>query len=262
MKTTIYQIDAFTDKLFSGNPAAVCILNEWIDEALMQKIAEENNLSETAFVVKNNDTYEIRWFTPTVEIDLCGHATLATAHVLFEYCNFSETTISFHSHRSGELSVAKESNGNLTLDFPVNLPIETDENIYLNKAIGATPIKTLKSSFDYLLIFKNQQEIENLNPDFTALKKVNSRGVLVSAPGDIVDFVSRFFAPASGIDEDPVTGSAHCTLTPYWSGVLNKKSLSAKQISKRGGDLHCELVGDRVKISGKAITYMIGEINI
>jgi PhzF family phenazine biosynthesis protein len=262
MKITIYQIDAFTDTVFSGNPAAVCILNEWLDEVLMQTIAEENNLSETAFAVKNNGVFEIRWFTPTVEIDLCGHATLATAFVLFEYYNITEESIQFFSHRSGNLSVTKGSNDNLTLNFPVNLPIITEENLELNKALGAIPIKTLKSAFDYLLIFKTQQEIENLKPDFSALKKIDTRGIMVSSEGDKVDFVSRFFAPGAGIDEDPVTGSAHCTLVPYWSKALKKDKLSAKQVSKRGGDLYCELVDDRVNISGKAITYMIGEIHI
>lgn len=262
MKITIYQIDAFTDTVFSGNPAAVCILNEWIDETLMQTIAEENNLSETAFAVKNNSVFEIRWFTPTLEIDLCGHATLATAFVLFEYYNIPVEIIQFISHRSGNLSVTKSSNDNLTLNFPVNLPTIAKENLDLNKALGKAPIKTLKSSFDYLLIFKNQQEIENLKPDFSALKKIDTRGVMVSSEGDKVDFVSRYFAPVSGIDEDPVTGSAHCTLTPYWSKELKKDKLSAKQVSKRSGDLCCELIDDRVKISGKAITYMIGEIHI
>lgn len=262
MKITLYQVDAFTNKTFSGNPAAVCILNEWLEESLMQKIAEENNLSETAFAVKNNDVYEIRWFTPTVEIDLCGHATLATAHVLFNYFDIEDTSIKFHSHRSGNLSVSKEDDGYLTLDFPINLAEITQENLDLNKALGGTPAVTLKSSFDYLLIFKNQAEIEKLQPDFSALKKIKTRGIMVSAKGDNVDFVSRFFAPASGINEDPVTGSAHCTLTPYWSKELNKVTLTAQQISARGGDLKCTLVNDRVKISGKSVTYLIGEIRI
>lgn len=262
MKLTIYQIDAFTDTVFSGNPAAVCVLNEWLEENLMQNIADENNLSETAFVVRKGDVFEIRWFTPTVEIDLCGHATLAAGFVLFEHFNYTENTISFFSHRSGNLSVTKGSHGTLTLNFPTNNPTISEENLALNKALGATPTTTLKSTFDYLLIFENQQIVANLEPDFSALQKINTRGIMASAKGDSVDFVSRFFAPASGINEDPVTGSAHCTLTPYWSTVLKKKTLTAKQISKRGGDLYCELVGDRVKISGKAITYLIGEIHI
>lgn len=260
MKQTIYQIDAFTKNIFGGNPAAVCILESWIDVKTMQQISAENNLSETAFAVKTNNKFEIRWFTPSVEIDLCGHATLAAAYVLFNYFHITDNQIQFYSHRSGNLSVEKERNGNLILDFPTNKAKEVDQNLLLNKAIGKTPIATLKSEDDYLLIYESQKEIEDIKPDLSALSKIKTRGVMVSSIGDTVDFVSRFFAPAAGIDEDPVTGSAHCTLTPYWSDRLVKTKLSAKQLSKRGGDLNCELVGDRVKISGYCALYLIGEI--
>lgn len=262
MKTTLYQIDAFTENKFGGNPAAVCILNNWIDDSLMLSIAAENNLSETAFAVKINDLYEIRWFTPTVEIDLCGHATLATAFVLFHYFDIQGNQIAFNSHRSGNLSVQKTSNGELVLNFPKNDIFKAETNNTLNKALGNIPQETFKTSFDYLLVYNSQTEIENLNPDFSGLAKINTRGVIVTAPGDTVDFVSRFFAPASGIDEDPVTGSAHCALTPFWKEKLDKDILQAKQVSKRGGDLSCKLKGDRVHIAGKCVLYMIGEIYI
>lgn len=262
MKITLYQIDAFTESVFEGNPAAVCILDNWIDAHLMQRISAENNLSETAFAVKKNNTYEIRWFTPTVEIDLCGHATLATAFILFRYIETNETSIEFYSHRSGVLNVRLETNENLTLNFPQSIATKTEENTALNKALGKAPKETYKSTFDYMLVYDSQKEIEALQPDLSALSKIKTRGVMVTAPGDSVDFVSRFFAPASGIDEDPVTGSAHCTLTPYWNNKLEKNTLIAKQISKRGGDLICQLDGDRVKISGKCALYMIGEIHI
>lgn len=260
MKQTLYQIDAFTDSTFGGNPAAVCILNEWLEDSLMQKIALENNLSETAFAVKKNGLYEIRWFTPTVEIDLCGHATLATAFVLFRYFETDKKIIELISHRSGSLKVTLENTGKLTLDFPIDVPKITDENLALNNAIGKTPKKSFKSSFDYMLVYDSQKEIESIQPDLNALSKIETRGVIVTSPGENVDFVSRYFAPASGIDEDPVTGSAHCTLTPYWKERLNKETLTAKQVSKRVGELSCKLKEDRVYISGKCVLYMIGEI--
>lgn len=262
MKITLYQIDAFTEKVFSGNPAAVCILNTWIEAALMQQIAAENNLSETAFAFKKEDTFEIRWFTPTVEIDLCGHATLATAYVLFNYFETKADTLKFHSHRSGILFVDVDENRNLILDFPIDTVKTVETNKALNDALGNTPQQTYKTTSDYLVTFSSQKEIEALNPDLSALSKIDTRGVMVTAPGDSVDFVSRFFAPGSGIDEDPVTGSAHCSLIPFWSEKLNKTKLTAKQVSKRGGDLNCQLIGNRVKIAGKCCLYMIGEIQL
>ena len=262
MTLKMYQIDAFANRVFEGNPAAVCILNDWIDVKVMQQVAAENNLAETAFAVKNNDKYDIRWFTPEVEVDLCGHATLATAYVLFNHHEPQAKVIEFYSHRSGPLSVQREGEGFLTLDFPTDPPIAVDTLPDMNKALGIRPQLTLKGKTDYLLICKDQQELEQIRPDFFLLNKVEARGVIVSAKGNEVDFVSRFFAPQSGIPEDPVTGSAHTTLTPYWSQILGKNKLSAKQLSKRGGDLVCEDCGERIRISGKAVSYLIGEIEI
>lgn len=262
MKLKIYQIDAFSDQLFSGNPAAVCILDAWLEEDLMQKIASENNLSETAFAVKDNDIYEIRWFTPAIEVDLCGHATLATAFVLFNHHEISGNKIEFYSKWSGDLSVEKSNNGLLTLDFPVDKMNEIETIAELNQAIGKTPIKTLKGKTDYMLVYSSQDEIENIAPDFVKLAGYEGRGTIITAKGNDCDFVSRFFAPQSGINEDPVTGSAHTSLTPFWSNELNKTKLTAKQLSERVGNLTCELVGERVKISGKAVEYMVGKLNI
>lgn len=261
-KIKIYQIDAFTDELFKGNPAAVCILDTWLTDELMQQIAAENNLAETAFAVKHNNSYEIRWFTPAVEVDLCGHATLATAFVLFKHYGILSDKINFHSKWSGELSVEKSDNDLLTLDFPADTMTEVESIDELNQAIGKTPVKTLKGKTDFMLVFSSQIEIEEITPNFGLLAKFDGRGAIVTAKGNNCDLVSRFFAPQSGINEDPVTGSAHTSLTPYWSNELSKKKLSARQLSKRGGSLTCEMSGDRVKISGNAVEYMVGEINI
>ncbi len=262
MKLNIYQIDAFTNRVFSGNPAAVCILENWLDDITMQQIAAENNLAETAFLVKKGDGYEIRWFTPSIEVALCGHATLASAFVLFHYYDITAKKIPFYSLQSGVLFVQKEENDLLTLDFPADPIAEVQPLDSLNEAIGKAPVQTFKGKTDYLLIYESQQDIEEINPNFHLLGKANVRGVIVSAKGTTVDFVSRFFAPGSGIDEDPVTGSAHTTLTPYWSQQLGKTKLSARQLSQRGGDLFCEDLGERIKISGKAVPYLIGEIEI
>ena len=259
MNMTIYQVDAFTDHLFGGNPAAVCILENWTDDSLMQHIAVENNLSETAFAVKRNTKYEIRWFTPELEVDLCGHATLATAHVLFTYCNHPSDKIDFISPHSGRLVVEKAGDL-LTLDFPADIVEEVKAPDSLIDALGKPPDKSLKGKTDYLLIYRDQKSIEELKPDFQLLAKAGGRGVIVSARGEKVDFVSRFFAPQSGVNEDPVTGSAHTTLIPYWAKELTKNKMTARQLSKRKGDLICESREDRVKISGKAVTYLIGEI--
>jgi PhzF family phenazine biosynthesis protein len=262
MKLTLYQIDAFTDHIFGGNPAAVILLDEWLENELMQNIAQENNLAETAFLVQKNSTFEIRWFTPETEVDLCGHATLAAAFVVFNYHGYPENTLRLHSHRSGNLSVQKAQDGYLVLDFPTDDIIAIRGIDAINKAIGLTPQRTLKGKTDYLLIYNSQHEIEEIAPNFHLLDQLDCRGVIVSAPGEKVDFVSRFFAPQCGVPEDPVTGSAHTTLTPYWSKVLGKSELTAKQLSKRGGDLVCEHAGDRVKIAGKAVPYLIGEIDV
>jgi PhzF family phenazine biosynthesis protein len=258
MQLKIYQLDAFTDKVFNGNPAAVVPLSEWLSDELMQKIALENNLAETAFYVLEGDKYHIRWFTPTVEVDLCGHATLATAYQIFQYENYSKSIIEFNS-RSGILKVEKREDL-LELDFPMDKLTPSETPQALIEALGITPKETIKGLTDYMLVFDNEAQIKAFKPDLRKIASVECRGIMVTAKGDDVDFVSRFFGPASGVDEDPVTGSAHTTLTPYWAKVLNKTSLSAKQISSRGGDLQCTLVGDRVKIAGKVAPYLVGEI--
>lgn len=260
-KIKLYQIDAFTDKVFHGNPAAVCVLDEWLEDRKMQQIAAENNLAETAFVVPNGSDYEIRWFTPTVEVDLCGHATLASGFVLFHYYNYPSNILNFHSRRSGLLTVQREGE-ELTLDFPADVYQHVEAPQALVRSLGATPVEAYKGKTDYLLLFQTQKEIERLAPDFRLMATVETRGTIVTAPGEDVDFVSRFFCPQVGIDEDPVTGSAHTTLTPFWSHKLNKKELSAKQVSARRGELKCEFLGDRVKITGKAVAYLTGEIEV
>lgn len=259
MRLTLYQVDAFAESVFAGNPAAVCILDQWIDDALMQQIAGENNLSETAFLVPANEGYHIRWFTPEIEVDLCGHATLASGFVVLEQVDKTATSVAFYSPRSGPLSVSK-SGSDLVLDFPVDTLEEIAGNTALNNAIGRVPVRTFKGKTDLMLVYESQSEIEQIKPDFNALLSMDIRGVIVTAPGTSVDFVSRFFAPQAGINEDPVTGSAHTTMVPYWAEVLDKKELRAKQLSARGGNLHCQLEGDRVKIAGKAVLYMKGEI--
>lgn len=257
----LYQVDAFTDKLFHGNPAGVCILKSWPTERAMQQIAEENNLPETAFILEKKDEVEIRWFTPTTEVDLCGHATLASAHVLFTYYSTPSNLIQFFSPRSGYLEVERKDEW-LTLNFPKDNYTKIDTPEVLINAFQKSPIEAYRGKTDFLLIYASQKEIEELNPDLEMIHSVGGRGVIVSAPGNEVDFVSRFFAPQSGINEDPVTGSAHTTLTPYWSKKTGKGKLTALQLSKRRGELVCELKGQRVLISGKAVTYLIGEIEI
>jgi len=262
MKQKIFQIDAFAEKVFSGNPAAVCIMDAWLDEKTMQNIAMENNLAETAFVVQSGKQFGIRWFTPETEVDLCGHATLAAAYVLFSYFDDIPNPIEFYSSRSGILTVEKGRDDQITMDFPKDDNQQIAAVRKINEAIGADPVNTIKGKTDYLLIFNSQEEIEDISPNFHLLDQLDCRGVIVSAPGKAVDFVSRFFSPQCGIPEDPVTGSAHTTLTPYWSKILGKTKLSARQLSQRGGDLICEDLGERIKISGKAVPYLIGEIEI
>ncbi|WP_419213339.1 PhzF family phenazine biosynthesis protein [Maribacter sp. X9] len=262
MKQKIFQIDAFTQTIFGGNPAAVCILDSWISAELMQNIAAENNLAETAFTVQKANHYELRWFTPELEVDLCGHATLAAAFVLFNHYGHKENTLRFISPRSGELIVQRNGDGSMTIDFPADdlKPVTSHEK--MNTAIGKVPLKTFKGKTDYLLIYESQEIIENIQPNFRLLNELDCRGVIVSASGTNVDFVSRFFAPQCGIPEDPVTGSAHTTLTPYWSKELGKTKLTAQQLSQRGGDLKCEDLGKRIKITGHAACYLTGEIEI
>lgn len=259
MNLTIFQIDAFTKTPFSGNPAAICPLTKWLSEETMQKIAAENNLSETAFFVKKEEFYELRWFTPTLEIDLCGHATLASAFVLFELLGETANVLKFQT-KSGLLEVKKE-NDLLILDFPVRRAESCEIPDNLIRAIGKMPTEVLKSR-DYLMVYESEDEIRKINPDFTELLKIDAHAVIVTAKGTDCDFVSRFFAPEVGVFEDPVTGSAHCTLIPYWAEKLGKEKLFARQISKRGGELFCELKNDRVKIGGNAVLYLKGEIFI
>lgn len=260
MKLPIYQADAFTDQVFGGNPAAIVPLKKWIPDELMQKIALENNLSETAYFVEQNNRFHIRWFTPAVEVDLCGHATLAAAHILFEELRYEGNKITFDS-KSGELSVDR-SGTLLTLDFPATVPVEADIPPELLTGFNIKPETCLKAGEDYFFVFENEETIRNLTPDFGKLKTIKSRGIICTAKGNEVDFVSRFFAPAAGIDEDPVTGSAHTKLAPYWSEKLGKNELEALQISARLGKLKCTLKGSRVLIAGNAISYLKGEITV
>jgi PhzF family phenazine biosynthesis protein len=262
MELKIYQVDAFTDTTFEGNPAAVIPLEFWLDDRLMQQIAEENNLSETAFYIPDEDGFQIRWFTPEVEVDLCGHATLATAHVIFQHEGFSEKFIKFFSPKSGILEVNLEDDGHMSLIFPIDniQRLEIQEEIIAG--FSTYPKELWRGSSDYLLIYESQIQIQNMTVDFSELAKVHTRGFIITAPGDQVDFVSRWFGPRVGVNEDPVTGSAHTSLTPFWSKKLNKKDLTAIQLSKRTGKLFCSMLGERVKISGKTVTYMIGKVVI
>ena len=265
MLLPLYQIDAFTDRTFAGNPAAVCPLAEWLPAETMQAIAAENNLAETAFFVPQageGGQYEIRWFTPAVEVELCGHATLASAHVLLRHLNFKGEEITFHS-KSGPLRVRRQENGQLTLDFPSRppLPLAVAPEGLLD-GLGATPLQLLAGP-DLVALFNTEAEIRALQPNQEQLALVPYRAVIVTAPGSgDIDFVSRFFGPRVGVPEDPVTGSAHTTLIPYWAEKLGKTELRARQVSPRGGDLWCELRGDRVLISGHAVTYLKGEIEL
>ncbi len=260
MNLKIYIVNAFADHRFGGNPAAVVPLQRWLSETLMQQIAAQNNIAETAFIVPEDKDFLIRWFTPTVEVALCGHATLATAHVFFNHLGYGQEQIRFHS-KSGLLTVGR-TDGKITLDFPADMPVPAETNEFLEDGLKLMPAEVYKSAFDFLVVLNDQQEIENLSPDFAILRRLPSRGTIVTAKGRESDFVSRCFFPQSGIDEDPVTGSAHTVLVPYWAGRLGKTRLSAIQLSKRRGYLDCELKKDRVLMSGHAFTYLAGEIEI
>jgi len=255
----LYQVDAFTNNVFSGNPAAICPLEQWLEESIMQKIAAENNLSETAFYVKNNNQYEIRWFTPKTEVDLCGHATLAAAFVLFNYENHNDSEIQFYSPRSGNLTVTKQGDY-LSLNFPADEFEQIKLTDELTEGFDIKPQLAFKGRTDYMFVFNNEEEIIKIKPDLNIISKWKVRGVIVTAKGNKSDFVSRFFAPQSGIDEDPVTGSAHTTLIPYWAKELNKRELSAIQLSERKGYLKCKSLEQRVEISGQAKLYLKGEL--
>jgi PhzF family phenazine biosynthesis protein len=262
MKIPIYQVDAFTDRLFGGNPAAVCPLEAWLADEVMQKIALENALAETAFFVRAGDEFEIRWFTPEIEMDLCGHATLAAAHVIVRHLKVPLQIVRFASP-SGPLTVTVED-GLLTLDFPSRPPQRTlDVPREILEAIRVEPRETLKSR-DYVLVYESEDVIRRIQPDQGLMNQINidPGGVIVTAPGHDVDFVSRYFTPQASIFEDPVTGSAHCSLIPYWSGRLGKQSMIALQLSPRLGRLYCRESGERVLIAGEAVTYMEGQISV
>lgn len=263
MKLTLYQVDAFTDKVFGGNPAAVVPLKQWIEDSMMQKLAMENNLSETVFFVasdKPDADFDIRWFTPVLEINLCGHATLASAFILFEKLNFSKQTIRFKC-KSGLLTVTK-INGMIEMDFPAWKPEPLGNDFTdLIKALGNPKVNSISKSRDILVEFENEEAVRNCEPDFTILKRLGEK-IIITSKGNDADFVSRFFAPIAGIDEDPVTGSAHSQLIPYWAEKLGKTKLHAKQLSQRGGELWCESLGERVKMGGKCVFYMKGEVEL
>jgi PhzF family phenazine biosynthesis protein len=259
-KIILYQVDAFADEVFKGNPASVCVLEEWLDDALMQNIAMENNQAETVFVVKTDNHYEIRWFSPTVEIALCGHATVATAFILFNVLKKEKDQIIFKS-KSGLLYVNLEANGMITIDFPADPPIEVNEiPAGIFEGLNIQPTSVWKGKFDYMVEVENEEIVNNLQPNFKLISTIPSRGVLVTAKGKEVDFVSRCFFPQTGVDEDAVTGSAHCLFVAYWNSKTGKSSFVATQNSKRGGKLICKLKGDRVLMSGHATLYLKGEI--
>ena len=255
-----YIVDAFTETLFKGNQAGVCLLDEWPDVNVMQNIAFENNLAETAFIVKRDTHYDLRWFTPEQEIDLCGHATLASAFILFNHTGFKDEVIEFQT-MSGKLIVRKIDDL-YELDFPSRMPEKTEITPQMIKSIGL-PVLEAHISRDLLLLVENEQQVQNLIPDYDVMKELkNCLGIIVTAKGTSADFVSRFFMPGTSIPEDPVTGSAHCTLIPFWSERLQKNKMAAKQLSKRGGTLYCEHCNDRVKIAGKAVLYLEGNLKV
>ena len=259
MKLPIYQLDSFTDRAFGGNPAAVVVLEGWLSDETLQAIALENNLSETAFVVRDGGVFDLRWFTPETEVDLCGHATLASADVVFRHGYAAGGEVVFRT-KSGELTVERDGDL-LVMNFPSRPPVPMELSDAVGRALGSAPCE-LHESRDLLAVFECQADIEGLVPDIAAVAELDTNAVIVTAPGNTSDFVSRFFAPRAGIDEDPVTGSSHCTLVPYWSARLGKSKLHALQVSARGGELFCEHRGDRVSIAGRAVEYLRGEIYV
>ena len=259
MSIPYYQVDAFTDRLFAGNPAGVCVLTDWLPDATLQAIAAENNLAETAFVVRRDGHFDLRWFTPNLEMDLCGHATLASAHVIFQHLGCQGSAVRFQT-KSGLLTGTCEREL-LTLDFPARPAIPCPTPPDLIAGLGATPLVTAKAR-DYLAVFDSEQTVRNLKPDMAALLRLDCLGIIATAPGKQCDFVSRFFAPRAGVPEDPVTGSAHCTLIPYWAERLARMKLHARQVSPRGGELYCDLRGERVNIAGCAVTYFTGFLQV
>jgi PhzF family phenazine biosynthesis protein len=259
MRLPMYQVDAFTARVFGGNPAAIVPLDSWLPDHVMQAIAAENNLAETAFFVREGDGFALRWFTPTVEIDLCGHATLASAHLLFTTLGHSAPKIDFKT-RSGTLTVTRQGDL-IAMEFPARPPVACAAPPELDKALGKAPVEVLGAR-DYLMVYESEADVRALTPDMARIAKFDRFAVIVTAPGESCDFVSRFFAPAAGVPEDPVTGSAHCTLIPYWSKRLGKKKMQARQISARVGELSCEDHGARVLMAGKAVLYLEGAIHV
>jgi PhzF family phenazine biosynthesis protein len=261
MRIQLYQVDAFADAPFAGNPAAICPLETWLPDATMQSIAAENNLSETAFFVPAGDGYSLRWFTPATEVDLCGHATLASAFIVFSFLAPGRRQVVFQTQKAGPLTVSRQGD-ELAMDFPARPPEELAMSTPVATALGMAPAALLAAR-DYLAVYDSAAQVAALRPDFAAIAALDRFAVIATAPGSGgVDFVSRFFAPARGVPEDPVTGSAHCTLIPYWAARLGKSRLEARQISARGGALSCELRGDRVIIAGRAVLYLEGTITI
>ena len=254
-----FEVFAFTNRMFAGNPAGVCLLEEFLPNEQLQAIATQNDLPETAFVVERGEHFDLRWMTPALEVDLCGHATLAAAHVLFQHRGYAGDKVRFQT-QSGELIVEQNAHP-LVLDFPARPAEEGGDFAAVAKSLGAKPANVLHGR-DYFAVFVSQEEVAAITPDLAAVAKLDAQGVVVTAPGDDCDFVSRYFAPAAGIPEDPVTGSTHCTLIPYWSQRLGKRELFARQVSARGGELFCEDRGDRVGIGGEAVTYVEGQIHL
>ena len=263
----IFQVDAFTSQLFGGNPAAVVLLQQWIDDAVLQSIAAENNLAETAYLVPIESGWELRWFTPTFEVALCGHATLAAAHVLVTQLNCTDNLLNFETRESGTLTVECKHDGMYAMSFPAISVVKSNDTHEVGTALGSEPYRLMTGHYspdqmDFVAVFETEDLVAALQPDAAEFKRLNSRGVIATAKGKSCDFVSRYFAPEFGIYEDPVTGSAHCLLTPYWSDVLNKSDMQAQQISPRGGEIQCAMDNKRVILTGRAVNYMAGTIYI
>lgn len=261
MRVAIFQVDAFAKRRFAGNPAAVMPMDSFPDDSLMQAIAAENNLAETAFLVPDGDDYRLRWFTPTVEVPLCGHATLASAAVVMERLEPGRSSVTFHS-ASGPLIIRRADTGYI-MDFPVRLSERVDIPPALAEALGVAPIEVYANEFNYLVLLESAKVLRQLAPDMPAIARLDRTGVIVTAPGDEgYDFISRYFAPAKGIPEDPVTGGAHTMLTPYWAKRLGKTEFRAFQASPRGGEIICRLLGDRIEMEGSCVFYLEGHAEI
>jgi PhzF family phenazine biosynthesis protein len=257
----VYQVDAFASELFAGNPAAVCLLDRWLEDQILQSISTENNHSETAFLVQSGPGFEIRWFTPAAEVALCGHATLAGSFIIFNYLHWTEEVVRLQTRQSGLLTVRRKAEL-IEMDLPARPPAGIKTPQRLGDILKCQPLEVYTSVEDLLVLLADERAVRELEPDLALLKQNDQRGLIVTARGEDCDFVSRFFAPQLGIPEDPVTGSAHCVLTPYWAARLGKKQLHARQLSRRGGELFCEDRGERVAVAGKAVLYLTGNITI